>query len=66
MNSWVAGYFPYEAPRYSFIVLMERAPRDNTLGAGRIMGNIVEWMVEHTPEYLGLPELPEEASAEPL
>lgn len=66
VNSWVAGYFPYEEPRYSFIVLMERAPRDNTLGAGRIMGNIVEWMVEHTPEYLGLPELPEEASAEPL
>lgn len=55
VNSWVAGYFPYEEPKYSFILLMDRAPRSNTLGAGRVMGDIVKWMVEHTPEYLGLP-----------
>ncbi len=54
VNSWVAGFFPYEEPKYSFILLMERAPRSNALGATRIMGDIVAWMSEHTPGYLGL------------
>ncbi|MEX0917701.1 MAG: penicillin-binding transpeptidase domain-containing protein [Candidatus Paceibacterota bacterium] len=55
VNSWVAGFFPYEEPRYSFILLMDRAPRSNALGATRVMGDIVAWMSEHTPEYLNLP-----------
>lgn len=54
VNSWVAGFFPYEAPEYAFILLMDRAPRSNALGATRIMGDIVEWMSEHTPHYLGI------------
>lgn len=55
VNSWVAGFFPYEEPKYSFILLMERAPRENALGATRVMGDIVAWMSEHTPQYLGIP-----------
>src|SRR5690606_5438500 len=34
VNSWVAGFWPYEEPKYAFILLMEPAPRDNSLGAG--------------------------------
>lgn len=55
VNSWVAGYFPYEAPQYAFVLLMDRAPRDNALGATRVMGDIVGWMADNTPTYLGLP-----------
>lgn len=55
VNSWAAGFFPYEDPQYAFILLMDRAPRSNTLGATTIMGQVVQWMSEHTPQYLGLP-----------
>lgn len=55
VNSWVAGYWPYEDPKYAFVIMMDRAPRENQLGATRIMGDVVEWMSEHTPHYLGLP-----------
>lgn len=61
VNSWAAGYFPYEEPKYAFILMMDKAPRSNALGATRIMGDVMDWMHEHTPEYLGL-EKDEEAS----
>ncbi len=54
VNSWAAGFFPYENPKYAFILMMDRAPRSNALGATRIMGNVVEWMSENRPEYLGI------------
>lgn len=52
VNSWVTGFWPYEQPRYSFILLMERAPRSNSLGAGWVMREVFDWMHEHRPEYL--------------
>lgn len=54
VNSWAAGFFPYEEPRYAFILMMDRAPRSNALGAARIMGDVVEWMSKNRPEYLGI------------
>jgi len=54
VNSWAAGFFPYEEPRYAFILMMDKAPRSNALGATRIMGDVVQWMSEHRPEYLGI------------
>jgi len=54
VNSWAAGYFPYEKPEYAFILMMDKAPRSNALGATRVMGDVVQWMSIHTPEYLGL------------
>ena len=54
VNSWAAGFFPYEKPKYAFILMMDRAPRSNALGATRIMGDVVEWMSVHRPEYLGI------------
>ncbi len=56
VNSWVAGYWPYENPQYAFVIMMDRAPRDNQLGATRIMGDIIDWMAEKTPEYLSIQE----------
>lgn len=54
VNSWAVGYWPYEDPQYSFTLLMERAPRSNTLGATTVMGHVVDWIAENRPEYLGL------------
>lgn len=55
VNSWVAGFWPYEDPQYSYVLLMEKAPRSNSLGATKVMGEVVDWMAEYRPEYLGLP-----------
>lgn len=52
VNSWVAGFFPYDKPRYAFMVMMERGPRENTIGALYVMRNLLEWMSVNTPEYL--------------
>jgi len=54
VNSWAAGYWPYEEPKYAFVLMMDKAPRSNALGATRIMGDVVEWMSIHKPEYLGI------------
>jgi penicillin-binding protein 2 len=54
VNSWAAGFWPYENPEYAFILMMDKAPRSNALGATRIMGDVVDWMHENRPEYLGL------------
>jgi len=54
VNSWAAGYWPDEEPEYAFILMMDKAPRSNALGATRIMGQVVEWMSVNRPEYLGI------------
>jgi penicillin-binding protein 2 len=51
VNSWIAGYFPYEQPRYAFVLLMEYGPRTNMVGAGSVMGRVFDWMGEHRSEY---------------
>ena len=53
VNSWAAGFWPYEKPRYAFVLLMEKAPSNNTLGATRVMGQVFDWMASHHPEYFG-------------
>jgi len=63
VNSWAAGFWPYEEPEYAFILMMDRAPRSNALGATRIMGDVVEWMSVNRPGYLGI-EVTEEVSDE--
>jgi penicillin-binding protein 2 len=52
VNSWAAGFWPYEDPEYAFILMMDKAPRSNALGATRIMSEVVQWMSVHRPEYL--------------
>lgn len=52
VNSWVMGFFPYEAPRYAFVVLLEKGPRENTIGGVYVMKQFLEWLSLNTPEYL--------------
>ncbi len=56
VNSWAAGWWPYEEPKYAFILMMERAPRSNTLGATTIMGQIVDWIHQSKPQYIEMSE----------
>lgn len=52
VNSWIAGFFPYEEPQYAFILFMEYGPRSNTVGAGSVMGKVFDWMGKNRTEYL--------------
>lgn len=53
VNSWATGFFPYENPRYAFVVLMEHGSRENIYGGVWVMRRLLDWMEEETPEYLG-------------
>lgn len=52
VNSWIEGFFPYENPRYAFVVLMERGPHENTVGALYVIRQFFEWLSVDVPEYL--------------
>ncbi len=52
VNSWIAGFFPYEEPKYAFILFMEYGPRSNTVGASSVMGKVFNWIAEHRKEYI--------------
>jgi penicillin-binding protein 2 len=51
-NSWIVGFFPYDNPKYSFAVLMERGPKSASGNATRVMSEVVDFMGVYTPEYL--------------
>lgn len=51
INSWVVGFFPYENPRYSFVVLMERGPTTAS-GASNVAREVLNFMYNETPEYV--------------
>jgi len=51
-NSWIVGFFPYDNPKYSFAILMERGPKSASGNATQVMSEIVDYMSVYTPEYL--------------
>lgn len=48
VNSWISGYFPYENPRYAFVVIMEKGDRHNPYGAVFAARETLEWMRDNT------------------
>lgn len=54
INSAIIGFFPYDKPRYSFVIMLERAPSSNTIGASVAMREFVDWLAINKPEYVGL------------
>ena len=52
VNTWIAGYWPYQKPRYSFALLMENGPYENTFGAVRVMNSVFDWLSQNRPELL--------------
>lgn len=52
VNSWVEGFFPYEEPRYAFVIVLENGPNAYKIGAPATMANLLLWMREHKKEYL--------------
>jgi len=52
VNSWVTGFFPYDKPRYAFIILIEKGPYKNLFGAAGVMRVVSDWMNIHRPGML--------------
>ena len=51
-NSWIVGFFPYDNPKYSFALVMERGPKEASGNATRVMSEVIDYMSIYTPEYL--------------
>ncbi len=51
VNSWMTGFFPYENPRYAFVVMLENGSVHNLIGAASVMRKQLDWMNVNTPEY---------------
>lgn len=52
INSVIVGFFPYENPRYSFAIVMERAKAGTTAGAPLVAQNVLKWMQDNRPDML--------------
>lgn len=52
VNSWITGFFPYENPRYAFVVVMDHGPRTNIYGATFVMRELFDWMHTNYPKYI--------------
>jgi penicillin-binding protein 2 len=52
VNSWISGFFPYENPKYAFVIMMEKANVKNPFGATFVMKGTLNYMVANTPEYV--------------
>jgi penicillin-binding protein 2 len=50
VNSLVEGFFPYDHPRYAFVVAMERAKAGTPQGAPSVMGNVLQWIAANKPD----------------
>lgn len=50
VHTWVTGYFPYEKPKYSFILFMENGPYSNSVGAGSVMSEVLDWIGKYRKE----------------
>ncbi len=51
INSWSLGFFPYENPKYAFVLMMERGPSEGTRSASFAMRGFLDWVEANAPEY---------------
>ncbi len=52
VNSWTTGFFPYDNPKYAFVIVMERGKRTNLIGGVVVSRSFFDWVYLNKPEYL--------------
>lgn len=52
VNSWLVGYWPYENPKYAFVIFLEQGDRSNLIGGVAVARNFFDWLKVEKPEYL--------------
>lgn len=50
-NSWAVGFFPYEHPKYVYVVVMEKGPAGNLTGGIYVMHQVLSELHQTAPEY---------------
>lgn len=50
-NSWSVGYFPYDNPKYAYVVVMERGPSTNSIGGIYVTYQALTRLYQTAPEY---------------
>ncbi|MDB5195356.1 MAG: penicillin-binding protein 2, penicillin-binding protein 2 [Parcubacteria group bacterium] len=50
-NSWAVGFFPYENPKYVYVVVMEHGPSGNALGGIYAVHQALSELHSTAPEY---------------
>jgi penicillin-binding protein 2 len=50
-NSWAVGFFPYENPKYVYVVVMEKGPAGNGIGGIFVMHQFLTALHAAAPEY---------------
>jgi penicillin-binding protein 2 len=51
INAWATGFFPYDNPKYAFVVMMEKGTQVTAPGAAAVVLDELGWMAQNTPEY---------------
>lgn len=51
INSWIVGFFPYQNPKYAFVLLLERGPATTTYGASPTFRMFLDLVQMRAPEY---------------
>jgi len=52
VNSWIAGFYPYQDPQYAFTVVMSDGDSDNVVGGLFVMRRMLDWMQTREIPYL--------------
>jgi penicillin-binding protein 2 len=52
VNSWTIGFFPYNNPKYAFVIVMERGNRNNTIGGIAVARQFFDWLKFNAKEYI--------------
>ncbi len=50
-NAWAVGFFPYEDPKYVYVVVMEHGPSGNALGGIYVVHQVLTELHKTAPEY---------------
>ncbi|MBU1292778.1 hypothetical protein KJ819_01780 [Patescibacteria group bacterium] len=50
-SSWAVGYFPYDNPKYAYVVVMERGPAANLVGGIYVTYHALRELYQTAPEY---------------
>lgn len=50
-NSWAVGFFPYENPKYVYVVVMEHGPAGNSVGGIYVVHQFLQNLHAAAPEY---------------
>lgn len=53
VNSWMTGFFPYEHPKYAFVIMLENGPAPAIGTAHRVARQFLGWVGVNAPEYGG-------------